>query len=851
MRQVDTRLIQTAVIGGRDSDQPVILPEQPHNFDQFLRQFGRDDFWCGILLGGCGQPLRPKRYVTRVCHFAHEASPGRDECHRTTHSADSADHLFIKAHATRWLAAQGHTVRGELRTLGHCHGDAVDFRLPQTDMFLRFELHSEDYRTWREAADSLGAKEGRIEWVFGQSDQLAHDMLARRGYTLLVRCETEGNDRRVYIGTLTDGRKAAWEPLDKCRMTDKGLVTPTLETLRAGGVVRDDGLDAEPLPAGLPLSGRHVVFAVDTEAEPPVMSPLLTPGRYLLPGFVKPTDSRIVRAYLSLPDSVPAPTEQYVYRLAGMARLLVTDVAGEHGSPWALWADALVKLNGLEAERTGLWRPSVALDEKLGPAPRPPSACEHLLLPKPAPSEPEVTETTPARPTDMLRSALEEVAARGATITWSELAGSLGRWIHDLPDPARQDLLVALDKPRVPSGPLLSVLIVTHVGRPLPYLGRILSRLGVIEPTSESVLQQWAATEAKRTHQAYGAAPFHKAVASRRGTSQSVPAARAPSASDLRLAHRRRAEMVQKVEEAAKTRARTRGARVQRLSEVMDQAEAHLQRYKMAYLRARTLRTWLVESDRILDLLDRLIGRPITAAPAATKHRTESPPVEPVKATESRPAERKDPNLRQIRRLLGELDRTNQSRPTQELFRLLDEIGEHRARLAQPLPIAEARHVECWRGKLEKRKAAEQSAREKATWRSATKKAERNPKPQQSDRLPTEKIVQLAIMVRSVLEERARADGAPMTWGELRARLGGQLPFLHPADRVALLVAADRDTPPDEPLLSTLVDSAVAPHRLYEQVCDGLGRKVAPDTDIETHRAMEALRLRQLWRYRR
>ncbi|GGS29015.1 hypothetical protein GCM10010285_04290 [Streptomyces pseudogriseolus] len=205
----------------------------------FLRQFGWDDFWCGTLLGGCGRPLRPKRYVTRVCHFAHEANPGRDECHRTTHSADSADHLFIKAHATRWLAAHGHEVRGELRTLGHCHGDAVDFRLPRTDMFLRFELHSEDYRTWRKAADSLGAKEGRIEWVCGQGDHLARDMLARRGYALLVRCETEGNDRRVYIGTLTDGRETAWEPLvDQCRMTDKGLVTPTLGTLRAGGVVR-------------------------------------------------------------------------------------------------------------------------------------------------------------------------------------------------------------------------------------------------------------------------------------------------------------------------------------------------------------------------------------------------------------------------------------------------------------------------------------------------------------------------------------------------------------------------------------------------------------------------------------
>ncbi|MFF4757888.1 hypothetical protein [Streptomyces sp. NPDC001292] len=57
MPQIDTRLVQTAVIGGRDSDQPVILPEEPHNLDEFRRQFSTDRFWCGTLLGGCGEKL--------------------------------------------------------------------------------------------------------------------------------------------------------------------------------------------------------------------------------------------------------------------------------------------------------------------------------------------------------------------------------------------------------------------------------------------------------------------------------------------------------------------------------------------------------------------------------------------------------------------------------------------------------------------------------------------------------------------------------------------------------------------------------------------------------------------------
>ncbi|MFE4411328.1 hypothetical protein [Streptomyces sp. NPDC056821] len=851
MGQIDTRLIQTAVIGGRDSDQPVILPEQPHNLDEFLRQFGRDDFWCGTLLGGCGEPLRPKRYVTRVCHFAHEADPGRGECHRTTHSADGADHLFVKAHVTRWLATQGHAAQGELRSFGHCHGDAVDFWLRRTKTHLRFEFHPEDYRSWRKAADSLGAKQGRIEWVFGRDDVLARDTVARRGYALLVRCETEGNDRRVFIGTVTDGKKTPWAPLEHCRMTETGLVTPALEELRAEGAVRGDGIGCEPFPSSVALPSGQVVFAVDVGAAPVSSSPLDVPGRRLVPGFVKPAGSRIVRTCLSLPDTVPAPTDQYVYRLAGSVRLLVTDVVEGNSSSWAVRADALVRLNGLDAERTGLWRPSVALDEKHVPAPRASSACERTPLAEPVSSGPKAPETAPGRTADALRKVLEEVAAKGATITWSELTERLGRWVYDLPNPKRQELLVEVDKPRVPDRPLLSVLVVTHLGRPLPYLGQVLSRLGAAEPASEFALQQWAAAEVKKTHEAYGSRPTRVSAAPPPGTSQ--PAAKeAPSENDLRQAHRRRAEMREKLEEAAKTRARTKGTRVQRLSEAMGQGEAHLRRYEEVRSHRRALRVWLGEGDRVLDLLDRLIGRPVTVTPAKTEHRTVSPQPKPVKAVEPKPAETKDPHLRKIKRLLNELSQTHTHRPTQDLQRLLDEIGKQCEQFAQPLPVKDAKQLRRWRRRLEDRTSAERSAQTAAASRNTSSGAGRPAESPQDDRLPAERIDKLALTVRGILEELARADGTPLNWGDLRLRSGGQLPFLHPDDQVALLVAADRGTPSDEPLLSTLVDSSVAaPHRLYRQVRLGLGREPVPDTELETHRAMEALRLRQIWRYRR
>ncbi|WP_330460418.1 hypothetical protein OIB37_28210 [Streptomyces sp. NBC_00820] len=842
MRQIDTRLIQTAVIGGPASDQPVILPEQPHNLDEFLRQFGRDDFWCGRLLGGCGRPLRPKRYVTKVCHFAHEAGSGSAACRRTTYSANDADHLFIKAHVTRWLATQGHAAHGELRSFGHCHGDAVDFWLRRTKTHLRFELHPEDYRIWRKAADSLGAKEGRIEWVFAQDDALTHDMVARRGYALRVRCETYDNDRRVFIGTVTDGKKTVWAPLGQCRMTDSGLVTPALEQLRAEGVVREGGVDREPLPASLPLSGGQVVFAVDTESAPVSSTPFAMAGRYLVPGFVKAAGSRIVRAHLSLPDKVPAPTDQYVYRLAGIVRLLVTDVAEGVGTSWTVRADALVRLNGLDAERTGLWRPSVALDEK---AARSVSGASPLM--DLTSGKWQAPEIGPEQRVAALRKALEAVAAKGTTIASHELVAQMGKWLYDLSDPKRVELLVEVDSPLVPGRPLLSPLIVTAWGRPLPYLGEVLRKLGVDAPASGSALLQWAAAELRKAHEAYGRQEVPASAAPSRAVDRLAVKEKALSESEARWAYRRRTEMQERLKEAAEIRAREggRSARARRLTQAIKQGDAHLALYEEVRPRGRALRVWLMDADRLLDDLGRLIGRPIAVTiPVKTEPRTVS-----AKPT---PEKKKDPHLRKIRRLLGEMSRPSRTLPAQELLRLLEEIKEHRGRLSQPLPDAEAKLVARWQHELAAQRSAELSAQAATSSPNAAPGADRTAESPMEDHLPAETIGKLAATVKGILEELARAGSAPLNWRDIWLRANGQLPPLHTHDQIALLVAADRSTPADEPLLSTLVNSSdVSPHGLYRQVRLDLGRKPIPASELEVHRATEVLRLRQIWRYRR
>ncbi|WMX46313.1 hypothetical protein RGF97_17715 [Streptomyces roseicoloratus] len=955
-----------------------------------------------------------KRYETKVCHFSHypDRHGNRAVCNRTANGVDSADHLFIKLHVTRWLADQGHAARSELRSLGHGPGDAVDFWLRATEQHLRFELHPEDYRNWRKAADSLGAKEGHIEWVFGPDGAITRDMVARQGYALRVRCETEGNDRCVLIGTVADNRTVTWAPLDQCRMSSSGLVTPALEELRAEGIIREGGMRNDPLPGSLPLRGAEIVFAMDGEAAPPAESPFASAGRHLVSGFVKPAGSRIIRAHLSLPEEIPVPTEKYVYRLSGAVRLLITDPVEGKGPLWAVRADSLTQLNGLDAERTGLWRPSVAIDERLDRGPRTPRPRTDA-----APAQPERSSAA-----TVLRQALERVAREGTTTTWHELARRIGLDLAHLPDPKRRDLLVEVDKPLSADRPLLCVLILAGSGRPLPYLGTVLRLLGAAAPASDAALRRWSETAIKKAHEVYGEKPTPTATAFATPRQEPVTEEQVPSRADLLTASRKLVTIRAKLREAAAVLPRASGRRATRLSQTIDQGEAHARQHFDARRQRHTLRAWLNACDPILDELDRLVGRQVAAPPpvnqptasgngshqpaqssgggpksatgveqgvhdrqiesarrvarvselfvAATisddlaevrKLRQEAEKIsdhdlagavrdrldrlrtdmrEWIDARESErahdapsvddaaeaaqliafaearaefdwlvqeicvaqetedlaavetarrlagpvyarrlssidreeftafmrevkawcrerdPEKRVDPALRKIRQLLANLGRTSETRSSDELANALDEVGILRRQLAQPLPAAEDRAVKRWRRRLKdwkpaKREPSAPTAPIIAPHRVLPQQTVGQADSRPADRLPIETIDKLATSVREILADSARSGGRLLTWGELRLRMGGALPHLHPDDQGELLVTVDRETPADEPLLSTLIASADASlHWLYRHVRFSLGRERIPASDLEAHWATEVLRLRQIWRYR-
>lgn len=59
----DRRQIQTAVLGGADSEEPLMLPLEAIELDAFRRRHDHDTFWCGLLLGGCGLQLTTKLYT--------------------------------------------------------------------------------------------------------------------------------------------------------------------------------------------------------------------------------------------------------------------------------------------------------------------------------------------------------------------------------------------------------------------------------------------------------------------------------------------------------------------------------------------------------------------------------------------------------------------------------------------------------------------------------------------------------------------------------------------------------------------------------------------------------------------
>jgi hypothetical protein len=490
---LDHRLVQTAVIGHKNSDHPVILPMDAWELDRWRKAHPGYSYWCGLQLGGCGGELSDRRYTTKVCHFAHH--PTAPVCHRKNNGESSADHLFIKRGVQRLLGKRKVKGRVETLDLGTGPGDAVDVYLPDSRRRLRFQLSVVDYRTWHRADDELAADADGIDWIFSSEGPITQQFVGRHGYCLRVRCETAGGERRVHIGAEARDRTVSWTPLEDCAVTPTGIVTPDTERIHQ--------TRPRPRPTVFPLQGG-LVFALDPEADVPADSPFAAKDRHLLVADVKPVDSPIVRALVSLPGDTEVPPAEHVYRVADGARLLIAE--GTAG--WAVEARRYTRLNAHDAQRTGLWTPPAPpapVTASTVPEPRTPEP-DPLTTAKPATSTEAPATRTPLTRAEMaiaVRDALAQHARLRTTTTWETLARTISPALARYSDTGRRDLLVVVDSPLRENVPVLSALVRDR-GEPLPYLFRVLSELGVPHAAVSHRIKRWAAVETERAFAAYG-----------------------------------------------------------------------------------------------------------------------------------------------------------------------------------------------------------------------------------------------------------------------------------------------------------------------------------------------------------
>lgn len=498
---LDHRLVQTAVIGHKNSDQPVILPMDAWELDQWRKAHPNYTYWCGLQLGGCGGELTDRRCTTKVCHFAHH--PTAPVCHRVNNGESSADHLFIKQGMRRLLGKR--EVRGQVETrdLGTGPGDAVDVYLPDNRRRLRFQLSSVDYRAWRRAEDELAADADDIDWIFASDGPITQHFLDRHGYCLRVRCETVGGERCVHIGVEERDRTVFWTPLEECALTPAGIVTPDNERIHLSR--------PRPKPFAFPLQGG-LVFALVPEAAVPADSPFAAKDRRLLVADVRPAGSSIVRGLVSLPSGTEEPSANHVYRVIDGARMLV----GEDTAGWAVEVDEYVRLNAHDAQCTGLWTPSVTSEQAVSaPRVRKPKKSEPRHVSKPVRTATHASlagaasgrsPLTKAELPTAVRDTLAHHARLQRTLTWETLAHTVGPELAKYSVAARQALLVEVDSPLREHAPVLSALLREN-GKPLPYLSQVLSRLGVLYAGVSPHIERWAAVETERAFAAYAVPP--------------------------------------------------------------------------------------------------------------------------------------------------------------------------------------------------------------------------------------------------------------------------------------------------------------------------------------------------------
>ncbi|AZQ38102.1 hypothetical protein EJ357_35455 [Streptomyces cyaneochromogenes] len=459
----DTRKVQTAVVGRAGSDRPVFLPYDHDDFDRFMRGRTRDDFYCGVLLGGCGKKLSPKRYTDKKCHFAHRPPV---HCHRTEVGEDSADHLYIGRAVADWLKQQGQrAVQPVYQPKGHQVRDAVDVSYEAGRRLVRVQLARRSKREWEAADAELRVRHSELDWFFGPDSLLANWQVERQGYALRVQCRSLGATRTVEIGTQFPDGPVEWTSLAECTLTPEGIVTPSLLRTPNGIVPRHTAAAVPvPPPSGLPLTPASVLITDAT------LSHVTGTHRWF-------DVSVRVNARLSLPVDADAPDVRSAYLPMEVALSLDRD------GTWLITAAAL------HLVRTDT--PVGSTDSAA------PSSDTHDPSPEEQPLPPDADLVASFRRTLENTARSKNVVTMAALLRGASLHGrtlSVERW---------RELLLQVEQPRTPGKPVLSALIKGRDGGPAPFFGDVLHGLGLPKGLSDAVLLDIWNRERGRVHAAY------------------------------------------------------------------------------------------------------------------------------------------------------------------------------------------------------------------------------------------------------------------------------------------------------------------------------------------------------------
>ena len=459
----DTRKVQTAVTGRAGSDQPVFLPFDHDDFDRFMRGRTREDFYCGVLLGGCGKKLTAKRYLGKKCHFAHRPPV---HCRRTQTGEDSADHLYIGLALQRWLRSQGHRDAEVIYPdLGSGPGSAVEVRFGPGRRLIRVQMTRLPFSVWEETRAELSRAHTRVHLAYGPHSGLAHNEVEAEGHAIRFSCRTEGGTRRVYVGTQRADHSVELTTLDHCRLTDDGIITPHLA---------DAPRAFAPGPSSPSIAFPLLPGSVAFTASVPTDAAQIAPGRLLYEADVQPVGSDMIRMQLTLPGGIEPPLPHRLNLIEGSVHLTPRGTAAsaaEHG--WLIHANGFSAL----AERTDPRWPAL----RPSPEPRRPEAS--------SPQQPEIAVPEDSRESltaaegalvESFRSRLAKIARSRGVINWETLVSYAGRAPGDFTPEDRVRLLAATGHPKSSGRPVLASLVKLAGQRPgvPPFFRDVLVDLG-------------------------------------------------------------------------------------------------------------------------------------------------------------------------------------------------------------------------------------------------------------------------------------------------------------------------------------------------------------------------------------